>query len=134
MLTTDHGSPFSNQVDARRLQHARCITTSTRMFNRGRWHQLIDHPVIEWVIFALGALLFIISPLVGAIPGPGGLLVAGVGLALMLKTSTWARRRYVSFKRWHPAAGRWADRALRRPSAKRRESIRKAQLREPNRA
>ena len=67
------------------------------------------------------AVLLIVSRLVGAIPGPGGIIVAGIGLALVLKTSMWAKRRYVRFKRWQPKAGRWTDWALRRCSAKRRE-------------
>ena len=104
------------------------------MLSRLPWRKFINHPVVEWAIFAIGALLLLVSPLIGAIPGPGGILVAGIGLALILKTSSWARRRYVKFKRWQPSAGRWTDLALRRPSAKRRESLRKAQLRQPKRA
>jgi hypothetical protein len=93
---------------------------------RDRWRKALDNPVVEWSIFALGVVLLIISPLVGAIPGPGGIIVAGVGLAMVLKTSSWAKRRYVRVKRWQPKAGRWMDWALRRPSAQRREAIRKA--------
>jgi hypothetical protein len=104
------------------------------MFSRRPWRKFIDHPVVEWTIFALGVLLLLVSPLVGAIPGPGGILVAGIGLALILKTSNWARRRYVKFKRRRPSAGRWTDLALRRPSAKRRESLRKAQVRQAKQA
>jgi len=70
--------------------------------------------------------------LVGAIPGPGGIIVAGVGLALVLKTSVWARRRYVLFTRWQPKVfgrrfwpGRWTDLALRRRSTLRKERLRK---------
>ena len=96
------------------------------MITRDQWRKFIDHPVVEWGLFVVGVLLLIVSPLVGAIPGPGGIVVAGVGLALVLKTSTWARRYYVKFKRWQPKAGRWTDWALRRPSAKRREALRKA--------
>jgi hypothetical protein len=98
------------------------------MFTRRQWQRFIDHPVVEWTFFAIGLLLLVVSPLVGAIPGPGGVLVAGLGLALVLKTSMWAKRRYVKFKRWQPKAGRWTDWALRRPSAKRREALRKADL------
>jgi len=93
---------------------------------RRQWRKLIDNPVFEWTLFGIGVILLLISPLVGAIPGPGGVIVAGIGLALVLKTSMWAKRRYVRFKRWQPKAGRWTDWALRRPSAKRREAIRKA--------
>jgi hypothetical protein len=92
---------------------------------RDQLRNFIDHPVVEWSLFALGVILLILSPVVGAIPGPGGIIVAGIGLALVLKTSMWAKRRYVKFKRWQPKAGRWTDWALQRRSAKRREAIRK---------
>ena len=97
------------------------------MITRDQWRKFIDHPVVEWGIFVVGVLLLIVSPLVGAIPGPGGIIVAGVGLALVLKTSQWARRYYVKFKRWQPKAGRWTDWALRRHSAQRRAALRKAE-------
>ncbi|HUG45196.1 MAG TPA: hypothetical protein VMK31_01615 [Sphingomicrobium sp.] len=86
----------------------------------------MDNPIVEWGIFAVGALLLIISPIVGALPGPGGIIVAAIGLALVLKTSMWARRRYVRFKRWQPKVGDLADLAMRRSSARRRFALRKA--------
>jgi len=67
----------------------------------------------------------LLSPLAGIIPGPGGIFVFAIGLAMVLKTSMWAKRHYVRFKSWQPKAGRWADWGLRRESAKRREVIRK---------
>jgi hypothetical protein len=70
-------------------------------------------------------LLFVVAPLVGALPGPGGIVVAGIGLAMVLKTSAWAKRRYVRFKRWQPKAGGWTDWALRRQSARRRLKLQK---------
>ena len=97
------------------------------MFGIRQWRRFIDHPLVEWSMFGAGIVLLIVSPLVGAIPGPGGVIVAGIGLALVLKTSMWAKRRYVKFKRWQPKAGRWTDWALRRRSAARRDAIRKAQ-------
>jgi hypothetical protein len=96
------------------------------MITREQWRRFIDHPVVEWAIFAVGVILLLLAPVVGALPGPGGIIVAGIGLALVLKTSMWARRYYVKFKRWQPKAGRWTDWALRRPSARRREEQRKA--------
>ena len=96
------------------------------MISREQLDRFIDHPVFEWTLFVIGVLLLIVSPLVGAIPGPGGIIVAGIGLAMVLKTSMWAKRRYVMFKRWKPRAGRWTDLALRRRSAKRRDALRKA--------
>jgi len=73
------------------------------------------------VLFFAGILLMIVSPLVGAIPGPGGVFVFAAGLALILQNSEWAKRLYVKFKRRHPNKGRWADWGLRRLSARRRE-------------
>ena len=96
------------------------------MFTRRQWRKFLDNPVVEWTMFAIGVVLLVVSPLVGAIPGPGGIVIAGIGLALVLRTSMWAKRRYVKFKRWQPKAGRWTDWALRRRSARRREAVRKA--------
>jgi hypothetical protein len=96
------------------------------MGRREKWAKFFDNPIVEWSLFALGVALLILSPLVGVIPGPGGLIVAGLGLALILKTSMWAKRHYVRVKRWQPKAGRWMDWALRRSSAQRREAVRKA--------
>ena len=95
------------------------------MWKREQWRAFIDLPWVEWSLFALGILLMILSPVAGVIPGPGGIFVFAIGLALVLKTSMWAKRRYVHFKRWQPRAGRWADWGLRRRSARRREAIRK---------
>ena len=95
------------------------------MWTREQWHRFIDHPVVEWSIFVVGVVLILLSPLAGIIPGPGGVFVFAIGLAMVLKTSMWAKRRYVHFKRWQPKAGRWADWGLRRQSAKRRERLAK---------
>ena len=97
------------------------------MISREQWDRFIDRPVVEWTIFALGLVLMILSPLAGVVPGPGGILVFALGLAMVLKTSMWAKRHYVRFKRWQPKAGRWVDWGLRRSSAKRREAILKEQ-------
>jgi len=95
------------------------------MGRREKWAKFLDNPIVEWAMFALGVALLILSPLVGVIPRPGGIVVAGLGLALILKTSMWAKRHYARFKRWQPKAGRWTDWALRRQSAQRRNAIRK---------
>ena len=95
------------------------------MITRDQWRRFIDHPVVEWSIFAVGVILIAVSPVLGALPGPGGIFVFALGLAMVLKTSRWARRHYVKFKRWQPKAGRWTDWGLRRKSAARREALRK---------
>jgi hypothetical protein len=95
------------------------------MISREQMDRYIDHPVVEWTIFGVGVLLILLSPLAGAIPGPGGIFIFAIGLAMVLKTSMWAKRRYVRFKRQQPKIGRWADWGLRRRSAQRREALRK---------
>lgn len=77
-----------------------------------------------------GCLLMAVSPLVGAIPGPGGVVVFAAGLSLALKYSGLAKRMYVRFKKKHPNKGRWADWGLRRASARRREELNKARAAE----
>jgi len=96
------------------------------MITRDQWRKFMDSPVVEWTLFAVGVLLVIAGFAVAPIPGPGGVFLIAPGLALILKTSLWAKRHYVKFKRWQPKAGRWADWALRRRSAKRRERLAKA--------
>ena len=91
-----------------------------KMISKEQWRTFIDSPLVEWTIFAVGVLLMIAAIPVGALPGPGGVFVFAIGLALVLKTSMWAKRHYVRFKRSRPKAGSWADWALRRRSARRR--------------
>ena len=100
------------------------------MITRDQWNAFIDLPAVQWSLFALGVVLVLLSPVLGAVPGPGGVIVFGIGLGLMLKTSMWAKRHYVRFKRWQPKFGRWTDWGLRRRSAKRREALRKQQQEE----
>jgi hypothetical protein len=114
------------------------------MITRDQWRAFIDHPVVEWGIFVLGIILIIIGIITAPLPGPGGIFFIAPGLALVLKTSLWAKKRYVHFKKWNPNVphlrfqrwkpvftrrrvnpGHWADWALRRRSAKRRLQIQK---------
>jgi hypothetical protein len=114
------------------------------MITRDQWRAFVDHPVVEWTIFVVGVLLILIGAITAPIPGPGGIFFIAPGLAMVLKTSLWAKKRYVHFKKWEPnvpyvrfqrwrprigkrrlAPGQWADWALRRRSAKRRHEIEK---------
>jgi hypothetical protein len=96
------------------------------MFSRDQMRHFFASPIVEWTIFAIGVVLIILSPIAGAIPGPGGIFVFAIGLAMVLRTSMWAKRNYVKFKRKRPEAGRWMDWGLRRRSARRREELRKS--------
>ncbi len=63
-----------------------------------------------------GVLLMAAGPIVGLIPAPLpiGLILFGIGLALVLRNSLWARRRYVRWKRRFPRAARFTDFGLQR--------------------
>jgi hypothetical protein len=97
------------------------------MITRTQWRRFFDKPLVEIGLFASGVLLIIGGLMLAPLPGPGGIFLIAPGLALILKTSMWAKRHYVRFKRWQPRAGQLVDKSLRRPSAKRREAVRKAQ-------
>lgn len=85
-----------------------------------RWRSIERSAAGRTALFVLGVVLMALSPVVGAIPGPGGVFVFAGGLGLALKYSAWAKRRYVAFKRRWPRQGAWADWGLRRSSARRR--------------
>jgi hypothetical protein len=114
-------------LSRKRLREWPRPTTWRRMISREQWRKLMDMPVVEWALFALGVLLIIGGFIIAPLPGPGGIFLIAPGLALVLKTSLWAKRHYVRLKRWQPRAGRWMDWALRRRRAQRREAIRKAE-------
>lgn len=78
------------------------------------------NPFLRTILFAIGIALILSAPLVGLLPGPGGIVVLAGGLVLALKNSAWARRNFARWKRRWPRAGGLADRALRRRSARRR--------------
>jgi hypothetical protein len=97
------------------------------MITRKQWDDFTQLPAVQWTMFGIGLLLVMISPLLGALPGPGGVIVFGLGLGMMLKTSMWAKRHYVRFKKWQPKIARLTDWGLMRKSPKRRAE-RKKQL------
>jgi hypothetical protein len=100
------------------------------MITSETWRQFRASRPVRLTLFALGILLMVVTPAVAILPGPGGIFVFAAGLALALRNSDWAKRRYVHFKRWQPKVGAWADWGLRRASARRRDELRKAQERD----
>jgi hypothetical protein len=87
---------------------------------RQRWLALGRIQAVRTGLCFLGWLLIASAPLVGIIPGPGGLIVFAAGAGLVLKYSAWAKRKYALLKRCHPSKGAWADWGMRRKSAQRR--------------
>jgi hypothetical protein len=95
--------------------------------SNGKRTGITANPAVRMALVVLGVFLIAITPLVGPIPGPGGVIVFAAGLTLVLRYSDWAKKQYVKFKRKHPKKGAWADWGLRRQSHRRREALRKAQ-------
>ncbi len=93
-----------------------------------RWQAWKQTHAIRHVLFALGWLLILAAPVVGLLPGPGGIFVLAAGCALILETSPWARRFYVRCKRRWPRLGEWVDWGMRRRSARRRREREKLAL------
>ncbi|MCW3849402.1 hypothetical protein OF829_19350 [Sphingomonas sp. LB-2] len=80
------------------------------------------NPLIRYALIAAGLFLIALTPIVGPIPGPGGVFVFAGGLVLILRNSEWARKRFARFKRRWPRFGHYADMALRRRSFRRRQA------------
>lgn len=89
------------------------------------WSRQTEKPAVRKALVGLGFVLIALTPLVGPLPGPGGVIVFAAGLSLVLRYSEWAKRQYVKFKKKHPRKGAWADWGLRRGSHMRREAKRK---------
>jgi hypothetical protein len=78
------------------------------------------HPAKRIIMLVLGIVLILLAPVVGALPGPGGIFVFAGGLILVLRASRWARLRWARLKRRWPRLGHLADRVMRRRSVQRR--------------
>jgi hypothetical protein len=90
---------------------------------RQRWLGLGRIPAVRTGLFLLGWVLMACAPLLGIIPGPGGVIVFAAGAGLVLKYCAWAKRKYVHLKRRHPGKVAWADWGMRRKSARRRLAL-----------
>lgn len=96
------------------------------MARRSLYQRMRQNAWVRFGLFLLGCLLLLLVPIIGLLPGPGGILLFPVGLALALQNSVWAKRVYGRFKRRHPRYAAFADRLMRRPSALRKRALEKA--------
>jgi hypothetical protein len=96
------------------------------MARRSLYQRMRQNAWVRFGLFLFGCLLLLLVPIIGILPGPGGILLFPIGLALALQNSVWAKRVYGRFKRRHPGYAAFADRLMRRPSALRKRSLEKA--------
>ena len=69
----------------------------------------------------LGLLLLPVAGVIGVVsPAPVGIFVLGAGVALVLRNSRWARRRYLFHTRRHPRVRKAVDMGLMRGRARKR--------------
>ena len=80
-------------------------------------------PASRLLQLILAVILILLAPVVGLLPGPGGVFVFAGGLVLLLRNSRWARRHFAKAKRRWPRIGALADKGLRRGSAQRRRAL-----------
>ena len=79
--------------------------------NRTHWR---DSNAYRMAMLTLGWVLVLGAPLLGPIPGPGALVILPIGLAIILKHSLWAKKRYARASRTYPSYANWANWAMRR--------------------
>lgn len=96
------------------------------MPHRSLYQRLRQTAQFRFALFLLGCLMLLLAPIIGVLPGPGGLILFPLGLALVLQNSLWAKRIYGRFKRRHPRYAAWTDRVMRRPSSLRRQARKSA--------
>jgi hypothetical protein len=82
-----------------------------------------DSNIYRLLMLTLGWLLVLASPLLGPLPGPGPLLILPVGLAIILKHSLWAKKRYARAARRYPDYANWANWAMHRSKVTERPSF-----------
>lgn len=79
------------------------------------WQRIMRSEPVRLAQLGLGGLLMLLAPVVGIpTPGPLGIFVFAFGLALVLRNSRWARRRYLRWTRGFPRVRRAVDFGLRR--------------------
>ncbi len=89
----------------------------TKQNNSGKksWR---DSNGVRYLMLTLGWILLVGAIAIGPLPGPGPVILAPIGLALILKNSLWAKRHYARLTKRHPTYGQWMHWLMRRSKAK----------------
>jgi hypothetical protein len=81
-----------------------------KMWREAKWFQRF--------MMGLGWALILGAVAIGPLPGPGPLVLAPIGMALILKNSIWAKRHYARLTKRHPQYGDWMHWMLGRSKIK----------------
>ena len=81
----------------------RAATLRWPMISRQQWRALSRKKPVRTGLFMTGLLLLILSPLAGAIPGPGGIFVFAAGLTLAVITLFFNVLGHILRKRFRQA-------------------------------
>jgi hypothetical protein len=71
-----------------------------------RWKS-IPTSVRKPIVLVIGLLIVIASPFTGVLPGPGGIPVFLIGVAILATEFEWAQRIRDPLVRWAEQAGEW---------------------------
>jgi Flp pilus assembly protein TadB len=93
------------------------------MTTANRWRAFERSSLGRNLLVAAGFLLIVVGIIIGPLPGPGFIPLFIGGLTLLLRYAKWSKRLYVRLKRRWPKQGAFADKGLRRASAKRRARL-----------
>jgi hypothetical protein len=61
-----------------------------------------ENAVKKVLLMTTGWILVVVGPVVGVIPGPGGIPIVAAGLVLILSQSYTAKRMFLRLERRHP--------------------------------
>ena len=79
------------------------------------WWQAVPDSIRKPLVFVVGILCVLLSPVVGSLPGPGGIVVFLAGIGILASEFDWAENLKVALtktiptelrKRWQPTP-RW---------------------------
>jgi hypothetical protein len=91
------------------------------------WRHLTEYRAVRSALVVLGFILIGLAPLLGPLPGPGGIFVFARGAFAGAEVQRLGEAPVREVEAAPPQEGEWADWGLRRASAKRRQALLKAQ-------
>ncbi|MDX1580729.1 MAG: PGPGW domain-containing protein [Alphaproteobacteria bacterium] len=60
------------------------------------------HPLRRYFLLLIGWIIVVFGSTLGMLPGPGGIPIVAVGVAIILANSQWAKRAFIKLQRRYP--------------------------------